>query len=694
MAYKIAYLNIHDPHHSKKTGEILIQPASEQNESDLFVLTEIDSNNQEDNQFIEELLRSALLEYQSNEPFNGEKLLEVILQKLNVEIPIIMPKKKNWLESMHCFVGVYYKDNLYFSTFGKVKIYLIKDALIKKISNKAPEEEKEVFAYTLSGEVKEKDKLLITTESLTNYISLDKVKKIISTLPPKSSIAHFNNILDSSPPEVSFFSMIIQSTTRNQEIEELNQRNVKLTTPTTSRNSIDELLKVERDTEKILTPPSFFENIKDSLKEKLTPKKEKNELKKHLEYGPSRNIFKRFTRLTKQVLPQQIPTQKLSFRFNDYINHKVTKFKKLSKLNRTLIIIIIVLLLLFSQNLIWQSRQQSKIKDNETYEQLLGELINKQNGIEASLIYNDTVRAKQLLQEIYDILNDLPKDSKDRIAKHNEINESIQVIYERIWKVNNIEEPLSLINFKELNPGVNITNIEIRDNKLYGFNNLNKLYGLDLENNEKIVIDDFNLGLKDTQLFNKNNIIIGYDLNKNFFSIQDNESSGINASVPANLLNIDDLTFYLDKMYLLNKENNQIVRLTSNGDNFVSQRNWLKDDTDISTAKAITVDGLLYVLMENGEIKKLSGGNKRDFPQVIVEPALNKPSDITTTENSDNLYILDEENKRIVVINKESGELANQYYSDKFNELKDFILDYDNNKIYILNDNQVFVIAI
>ena len=694
MAYKIAYLNIHDPHHSKKTGEILIQPASEQNESDLFVLTEIDSNNQEDNQFIEELLRSALLEYQSNEPFNGEKLLEVILQKLNVEIPIIMPKKKNWLESMHCFVGVYYKDNLYFSTFGKVKIYLIKDALIKKISNKAPEEEKEVFAYTLSGEVKEKDKLLITTESLTNYISLDKVKKIISTLPPKSSIAHFNNILDSSPPEVSFFSMIIQSTTRNQEIEELNQRNVKLTTPTTSRNSIDELLKVERDTEKILTPPSFFENIKDSLKEKLTPKKEKNELKKHLEYGPSRNIFKRFTRLTKQVLPQQIPTQKLSFRFNDYINHKVTKFKKLSKLNRTLIIIIIVLLLLFSQNLIWQSRQQSKIKDNETYEQLLGELINKQNGIEASLIYNDTVRAKQLLQEIYDILNDLPKDSKDRIAKHNEINESIQVIYERIWKVNNIEEPLSLINFKELNPGVNITNIEIRDNKLYGFNNLNKLYGLDLENNEKIVIDDFNLGLKDTQLFNKNNIIIGYDLNKNFFSIQDNESSGINASVPANLLNIDDLTFYLDKMYLLNKENNQIVRLTSNGDNFVSQRNWLKDDTDISTAKAITVDGLLYVLMENGEIKKLSGGNKRDFPQVIVEPALNKPSDITTTENSDNLWILDEENKRIVVINKESGELANQYYSDKFNELKDFILDYDNNKIYILNDNQVFVIAI
>jgi len=437
-----------------------------------------------------------------------------------------------------------------------------------------------------------------------------------------------------------------------------------------------------------------IDSIKDSLKEKLTPKKEKNELKKHLEYGPSRNIFKRFTRLTKQVLPQQIPTQKLSFRFNDYINHKVTKFKKLSKLNRTLIIIIIVLLLLFSQNLIWQSRQQSKIKDNETYEQLLGELINKQNGIEASLIYNDTVRAKQLLQEIYDILNDLPKDSKDRIAKHNEINESIQVIYERIWKVNNIEEPLSLINFKELNPGVNITNIEIRDNKLYGFNNLNKLYGLDLENNEKIVIDDFNLGLKDTQLFNKNNIIIGYDLNKNFFSIQDNESSGINASVPANLLNIDDLTFYLDKMYLLNKENNQIVRLTSNGDNFVSQRNWLKDDTDISTAKAITVDGLLYVLMENGEIKKLSGGNKRDFPQVIVEPALNKPSDITTTENSDNLYILDEENKRIVVINKESGELANQYYSDKFNELKDFILDYDNNKIYILNDNQVFVIAI
>jgi len=660
MAYKIAYLNIHDPHHSKKTGEILIQPATLDNESDLFILVEIDTNTQENNQFTDELLRSALLEYQSNEAMNGEKLLEVILQKLNVEIPKIMPKKKSWLDSFHCFIGIYYNDNLYFSTFNKVKIYLVKQAIIKEISNKDTNEEKEIFAYTLSGKIKEKDKLLVTTESLTNYIALDKIKKIISTLPPKSSIAHFNNILESSPPDESFFSIILQSKAREQEIEELNQRNVKLTTTSTSKNSIDELLKVERDTERILTPPSFLENIKERLKEKAKPRKDKDALRKHLEHSQKTNFLKKLTYLTKKVMPQSIPTKKLNFKLDEYFNNKVTKFKKLSKVNRTLILIIVILLLLFSQNLIWQSKRQSKAHDEETYQQLLGKIINKQNGIEASLIYSDTVRAKQLLQEIYNILDNLPQNSKDRIAKYNEVNISIQLLYEKIWKVINVLEPLSLINFNELDPSVNITSISIRDNKLYGYNNLNRLYGLNLETNEKILIDNFNLKLVTTELFKKTNKIIGFNSNKEFFSLVDNESTPLAVNLPSNLQNIDDLTFYLDKMYILDKVNNQIFRLTSNGDNFTSQQNWLKDNTDISKVQAITVDGLLYALMDDGEIKKFASGNSREFPQIIVEPTLTSPNDITTDENSDNLFILDKANKRIVVINKE-GELKKRF---------------------------------
>ena len=43
---------------------------------------------------------------------------------------------------------------------------------------------------------------------------------------------------------------------------------------------------------------------------------------------------------------------------------------------------------------------------------------------------------------------------------------------------------------------------------------------------------------------------------------------------------------------------------------------------------------------------------------------------------------------------KKDGELIIQYYSDKFNNLNDFVIDEKEKKIYVLADNKMFVVEI
>jgi len=702
MPIKSAQLVIHDPHHSKKAGEILIQPSPDPEGADLFMVVEIDSAEPHDYKLIEQLLTTAHAAYQNSQIANTEKALEMILQQLNQDLETMLPRQKHWLNKIHCAVALAAANQLFFSTIGKIKVFLIKPTVIKEIADRESGEFK--FSHTLSGTLKAEDKILISTDNLINYISLEKIKKTVATLPPKSAIAHLGNILQATSPEISFFSIILQAGAV-AEADPTGALPGRLTSPGTSKSSLDQLLAVKRETEKILTPPSFVQSIKERIRQKNRFNKNINE--KRSDDHPV--VSRKKTGLSlKRLANLQLPTAGLlkSLRpvlpallkpkrqLNLLLIKMVKTFSRLSKTNKILMLAVVILLLLFSQNLIWQSQRQSGTKSETSYQNLLGEIENKQNGIEASLIYNDTVRAKQLLQEIYALLEDFPQNTKEKIAAYQQTSESVQILYERIWRVTNILEPLVIINFAEINPSANAHQIAVRNNRLYGFNDSRQLFTYDLTTNEKIIIENYDIGLINEALFPKTNQIIGFNPGKSFYSLVENETAEIEVSLPAALQDIDDLTFFLDKMYLLDKTANQIFRLTQSGKNFISGQSWIKDGSPVNQGVSMAVDGYLFLLSQNGQIQKFASGNKRDFPAKInVEPELTAPTKIYTDAEDDYLYVLDPPNKRFLIITK-AGEIKNQYFSEKFNDLKDFVVEEQNKKIYLLNGNQVFVVAI
>jgi hypothetical protein len=62
-------------------------------------------------------------------------------------------------------------------------------------------------------------------------------------------------------------------------------------------------------------------------------------------------------------------------------------------------------------------------------------------------------------------------------------------------------------------------------------------------------------------------------------------------------------------------------------------------------------------------------------------------------EEEDRLYILDPNNSRLVVV-KKNGQYDHQYIAEKFKTVKDFIVDEESKKAYLLENNKIFTLEL
>jgi cell division protein FtsL len=711
MDYKISQLNIHDPHHSQRTGEILVQEATEENNSHLLALIEIDSNQPEDIEFIHSFLELTFNAYENSSLLEPEPALEHILQNLNENLPQLFPNNKNFSYNFHAFIGLLKNEQIYFSSYGRIKAWLIKPGLIKDIIDRtAPADNKKIFDFTVSGKIQANDRLIITTPSLNDYISLEKIKKTVSALPPQSSVAHLSNILESVPSTVSFFSIILQFLGSAAESAGDIKIAGKLNSSAGSKNSLDQLFKTQKETEKILTQPSLMESLREKIKEKkkeaLTrqtaadksrlPAGQVKKTKTNFKLKLPLNIIKKSIGSLGNIweyLTQNRARHRLLKTLTGRLTLLFKRFNQISKINKILIVLTVVLVLVFSQSLIWQEKKMQSLKNKEEYQNLLTQVADKKNAIEASLIYNDTVRAKQLLKEIQAIITVLPQTTKEQLNEREQLAAEIQTIFEKVWKVINVAEPLSLINFREINLTAEVNRLGFKDDYLYAFNDSDQVFAVRPKDGNTLILDKFNLKVRQAAYFDKLNALTVLTDDNQFYTVNQNEIKNLPATLPAGLRQADDLVFYLDKAYLLDKASKQIYRLTYFGNDFRNGQAWIREDLPIDQTVSITIDGYIYALQADGQILRLGSGKKQDFPQIIIEPALSANSRIFTTDQSEFLYIMDPANQRLVILNK-NGDLINQYRSDQFNNLKDFIVRENEKKVYLLNGSQIFVIAI
>jgi hypothetical protein len=152
------------------------------------------------------------------------------------------------------------------------------------------------------------------------------------------------------------------------------------------------------------------------------------------------------------------------------------------------------------------------------------------------------------------------------------------------------------------------------------------------------------------------------------------------------------LGLFGSNVYVLDRADG-IDKFVPGSDNTYSSTDYFASDTpDFSNSKAMGIDGSIYVLNKDGSIDKYTKGKSDTFDVSGLDTKLSGATKIYTNADSNNIYVLDNGNSRIVVLDKD-GNFKTSYKAAQIKSAKDMDIDEANKKIYILSGGKVYEIS-
>lgn len=150
---------------------------------------------------------------------------------------------------------------------------------------------------------------------------------------------------------------------------------------------------------------------------------------------------------------------------------------------------------------------------------------------------------------------------------------------------------------------------------------------------------------------------------------------------------------YSGNLYVLDKKQNQIIKFVQTDSGFSNTNYFSNTSPDFSKAVSMAIDSSVYVLSNDGNIAKFTKGNTDSFSVTGLDKEFANPTKIFTNIDTDNIYVLDNGNSRIVVLDK-NGAYKAQYQAGVIKNAKDFDVLEGDKKVYVLSSSKVFEIDI
>lgn len=156
---------------------------------------------------------------------------------------------------------------------------------------------------------------------------------------------------------------------------------------------------------------------------------------------------------------------------------------------------------------------------------------------------------------------------------------------------------------------------------------------------------------------------------------------------------ITDAVGFSSNLYLLDSTTDgQIWKYSGVDAGLGSRQEYLKGTgLDLSSAISMAIDGSVWVLFSDGTIVKYVRGQKDVFVVTGLDEPFAEPIKIYTSPEVDNIYVLDRQKTRVVVIDK-SGEYQAQYGWSGIAGAKDLVVSEEEGKILLLTGEKVFAL--
>lgn len=627
--------------------------AEKSNLGQLFVLVEIQSRERGLKEKIKELFNLVQNEYYSSPTPNIESSLEITCQNLNLNFREIINKPEIWYKKVNILIGVI-KDNLItFTHLGQFSGYLIRSNKVTQILNTQTNNHEETFFSQLTtGEIKAGDILILSDYTLFDFFSLEKIKKIATKLNAEQTTCQLKNLIMENVKIPEIVSIIIKSDAQLLETE--NQISPETQTKKYlqelygSQESLEQLENLKQRTGRTLGF-SLWPNFK-KIKKSIISNHKKLNRKKDLKLPPETKPKKIISHIKKINLPAW-PT----------INFK-----------NNLKWIIIILVIIFAGSLLYLNFYQ-KIKQEKTRNQtILSQVDEQKSQAEAALIYQDTEKANELLTAALKELESLDW-TKNKWSTLGSIRQ--QEVTKLLNKINSIfENPAQIA--AEINTGQIIKFIKDKNDKIYLLDNSGKIYLF--ENN---TLSNFltQATVKNFTFLEKDNSLLYLTPNNKFYIQNKDKTTELNLNLLKDAL-VVDLRIYGERAYLLDNLH-AIYKIGQISTANPTIEIWYADDKNlVNKAKEIYVDGNIWV-NSLGKIYKLYRGKKQNFEITKLSQPLGSEFTIYTEEDWQNIFILDKQNSRLVVTDK-NGVTQKQFINPELKNAEKLIVDNSGKTIW------------
>lgn len=736
----ICKIFVSEPEKEKSLGRLvgIIEIESPQSKANLQVLEKLSTEIQ--NLYFK--TAEASIKSQPNSSSNFETIFEHALHKINQIIFEVSnqlflsqmsfePKIKS-PGKINAALALIQNNNLYLSQSGRIFSFLIYQTksndykIINILENAAGQEAKQTskqvsfFSNIINGQIELGNFFVFCTESILDYLSIDKLKKTIAGRSPDEASLSIKNLLDEIESSSSFAALIIRPQPEIKESLPLQTVQTQISDKIPPIKSMHELLATESKTEKLLTPSLKLNIRKPFLKilAGLRPKEGKNfknitfKILKLLIYYPclfiGKILYSFFHFLYKSILlifyfafrqkeKRKKTTKEILQEVKQPFKKTAVWFVALPKSSKIFLLLALIFIFLFAQSIFFLNRKYENEAEIEAYNVTVNTIQNKKNEAEASLIYNDEENARKKLLEANDLAEELPRNSKKRKETRENLLNEIQVLLAKLQHIVDIDNPFLIADLINQDPQAMTRDIFAVGDDLYTFNPQNNLiYKINAENKTVEIIDStipapnhLEIGVQK----NKDSILF-YHTGKNLFEFDLENQTGktIDIILENNEQEFKDIDLYNQRLYFLDIKNNQIWKHLPTLSGYARGAPWLKENLDITSASSMAIDGAIYLAKNNGELLRLASGYKENF-EAKIDPALSSPTKIWTSPDTNYLYVLEPATKRLVVLDK-NGKLKIQYRSSQFDGLKDFVVLEKEKKIYLLCGNKIYGIAV
>ncbi len=636
---------------------------------------------------------------------NAQQRFEQFLGALNETLAQSV-REGRWnipIQQFDSLVGIACEDQMFLSGTGdlcalflhqKQKQYQIYN-LFRGIQTEQslPTWEK-AFAIVLDGDLHQGDVFVISNQDLQRTLPVDDLNNILTTLPPLSATEKIRQYFPDRTPLLLIILKMMDphESARSSETRATLKTNV----------SVKQFQEQEETTQRLLADQTpKLSSLIEAIKKHGKRFKEQKAwpfiwrwtrrivwilLKTINQFKSKETRAETKSRLIGNVRMTQKRLQSLLYQ----LTH-------LPRSTKYLTIGIIMTVLVLSMSVSFLSSARARANDQKAFQEKIEKIDDFMERAGGALIYKDENQARGLYLSASALIDQLPTDTPSRAQKQAELKKAVQSATDEIRRMVSVPNPALLGDLATLVDGVFGQAFVNRGTELFVFASDGRVYQLDrTQKMFKPVSTQIEGSRIAVSASAEDDRIFVLMTDQSFAQFVKEESIQKNIALTKPEGTTVDFIAYANRLYLLTvtETDGQIYRYEKTGDGFGNGTRWITSKTTpLSQARAITIDGTVFLLEKNGQIQRFDSGSEVGFEIGVVDPPITNATQIWTDIKSPYLYVLEPDTKRVIVFEKETGAFIVQYRSETFQNLSDIIVDEASYSIYLLSGSKIYSIA-